>query len=456
MGMSLSATDHKASTTYLQENQAVADNLLEKLFYAEWLDYTKQPLRGVEFIISPACNLGCKYCYLNRYHNDLYPSELLQPEIIKQNCLKLLKWLDKHHYRTHLEIFSGELFAQQLGYDILDIIYEYEKNVDPQWRIFEYTIPTNFTFCNSPELEAKVVEYLNKFEELGTPLWLSASFDGIYEECNRPWVRDLDLTIPHTRDKAYYDRVFEFILNHASGLHPMVYSQGIERWKENFEWFQTMMEKADMPWEHLYLLEVRNEEWTPDQIKNLEQFIRDLWAYSYQKCDGDKEKLSYFIHQYTGFNLLVEPMARIARGMPCTVQSDLMIRLGDLKTFPCHRTSYPAFCTGQFVDDEEEELKFVCENAELLCAIYGLHHRTFPYCITCPINHLCSGQCLGACYEATRNLFTPIPSVCVVKYAQIKTHIEMLIKYDLYQEAWNNAGAEQRIQMDNLRKDLAL
>ena len=279
---------------------------------------------------------------------------------------------------------------------------------------------------------------------------------GLYEECNRPWARDLDLVIPHTRDKAYYDHVFDFILKHTSGLHPMVYSQGIEDWKENFEWFQSMMEKADVPWEFLYLLEVRNEEWTPEQLEGLAQFIRYLWEYSYNKCDRDQKKLSHFINKYTGFNLLVEPVARIGRGMPCTVQSDLMIRLGDMKTFPCHRTSYPAFCTGQFVDDPTEELKFVCENAELFCAIYGLHHRTFPYCITCPINHLCTGQCLGACYESTRNLFTPIPSVCAVKYTQIKTHIEMLIKYGLYQEAWENASAAQRVQMENLRKYLAL
>ena len=56
-------------------------------------------------------------------------------------------------------------------------------------------------------------------------------------EDNRPFIRQLDIPINVIRDDAYYDKVFAFIKKHGSGIHPMLYSKGMDKWIKNFDWF---------------------------------------------------------------------------------------------------------------------------------------------------------------------------------------------------------------------------
>jgi len=49
------------------------------------------------------------------------------------------------------------------------------------------------------------------------------------------------------------------------GFHPMIYSNKIEYWIDNFLWFQKMFYKYGINPFNVYLLEVRNVEWLPQQ-----------------------------------------------------------------------------------------------------------------------------------------------------------------------------------------------
>ena len=70
-------------------------------------------------------------------------------------------------------------------------------------------------------------------------------------------------------------------------------------------------------------------------------------------------------------------------------------------------------------------------NHELMVAIYSSKITNFPYCQDCMIKNLCTGGCLGSQYESTGDLFTPIPSVCLLEHGKVQSFIEVLEELNL-------------------------
>lgn len=445
-------------TKYQEENQALGDFILNEYYFKYFhksVSSEDKYGRNVELIISPKCNLGCKYCYLHRHRKDIFNDSCWDEEQTIVNLKLILQWLAKHDYNPNLEIFSGELLAQEVGYRVLETIYEHfaqEQYADLRPRTL--TIPTNFTFICSDEATARVEEIREKLNSIGITLCLSASFDGKYMEENRPYLHDLDIPLGGTRDDEYYDKVFQYVNKTGSGLHPMIYSKNIEKWKDNFLWFQEMMEKHNIYWEHLYLLHVRNEEWNTEQIQELCKFIEFVYEWAWEKLEHNPVYLANWIMHGNGFNLLSQPYHTCGRGLTCGIQSQFTIRVSDLMMYPCHRLGYKDLYIGQMVEDEEEVLKFKCKNPELLASILAVEKNSAPYCAQCPINRLCGGTCLGAQYESNRNIFVPIPSVCVVHYAMIVTGMKCLRKYGAWGIVFDMLDEDKKIQYMYLEEEM--
>ena len=442
---------------YEQEDEIVALDFLDRYFYKRWkYDLDPGPVKpGLELIISPYCNQACKYCYWVKYQKGIFPDAIYNIEKTKENLLLILKWLDHNQFNPSFDIFSGEIFAQQIGFDCLNIIYEYEKNVDPRWRVPSVMIPTNFSWVTNEKLYKQVEELQHKFESININFTLSASFDGYYEEVNRPFSNKLDLEInkPILNDE-YYNKLFEAASTLSTGLHPMVYSEHMDKWIDNFLWFQDMMEKYNIPWDNLYLLEVRNDNWDVNSIHEMQKFLEFLYEWLNNKFEGDTDCLYNFIIK-NGFNILNEPIGRISRGMPCSIQSEFFIRLSDLKMYPCHRLGYEQFHYGTWEPTNDESvLKFIPENVSMMLTIYGLHHRCLNYCVECPINHLCIGPCLGSNYESNHNFMTPSPTVCALKHAMAETTVKMLMKYNIYYRVLTIVSPPQKVQFEWIRKEI--
>lgn len=426
---------------YEQENQKLADYFMEEYFYKifrlpkpqDTTERIKYP-RYLELIISPKCNLGCNYCYIHHHKKDIFNECLFNAEDTLKNVQLVMDWLDKNNYVMPLEIFSGELFAQEIGFQVLDIIYNSQVKLPCEKRIPYITIPTNYTFICSDELTQRILDIYNNFKEIGIRICFSASFDGKFMEQNRPYIKDLDIPIQVVRDDEYYDKAFTFIKKVNGGLHPMVYSKDISLWKDNFMWFQEMMAKYDIDWRHIYLLQVRNEEWTMDEIKALQEFIEFLYEFAWNKCEQDSDKMVEFLLHEMGFNLLAEPYNRCDRGLTCAIQSTLHVRASDLKVYPCHRLGYESFYCGELIPDEDSVLKYKNNNIELLNLICGVNKKYLPHCTSCIVRDNCIGPCLGANYESNKNMFVTPPTVCLVMHAIVTTSVKMMNKYNLFDQ----------------------
>ena len=73
-------------------------------------------LKQLTFEVTDACNLKCKYCYINNHYDKQFPIETFNAEKSIDNALKICQWLVDNHYTPELDIFSGELFAQESGF----------------------------------------------------------------------------------------------------------------------------------------------------------------------------------------------------------------------------------------------------------------------------------------------------------------------------------------------------
>lgn len=404
-----------------RENDLLLQNFLEWTFFKEWRNPGNNlNFRAIELMINSTCDLACQYCYYTNFGHELYPSKISKPNEILENLHALLTWLVDNKFRPEIDLFSGELFAQKIGRDVLNLIYDFYSKVPWNLRPRLILIPTNYSFILDDNLIKYADDIIGKFRSIGINIGLSASVDGKYfDKINRPMRKVLKGHIEDPRDDEYYNKIFAFNKRHGFGFHPMVYSNGIEMWKDNFLWFQEMFDKYDIPWNYIYLLEVRNAEWTTEQIKEFGRFMQFLIDFAWEKCDKDFNKYFEFLTKGKGFNILSAPIGKIGRGLGCSIQSMMYIRLGDLTISPCHRTMYPGFQYARFKKLDGKIVGIESLNPELMIATFSLDAATFPYCQECLINDVCSKGCLGSQLEVTGDMFTPIPTVCQLEHVKV-------------------------------------
>jgi radical SAM protein with 4Fe4S-binding SPASM domain len=333
------------------------------------------------------------------------------------------------------------------------MIYDKYKKVHPDKRIKSIMVPTNYTFILKDELIEYAEDIISKFSDIGIRVDLSASFDGKFlDSSNRPLktVINSNGKIKEPRDDQYYNKVFEFSRRHNFGFHPMVYSNKIEEWKDNFLWFQKKLKEHDMDWKNIYLLEVRNAEWTSQQIIEFGKFMKFLIYYAWEKVGENELDYKNFLFEGRGFNILSGPLSRIGRGLGCSIQSSFYVRLGDLTVNPCHRTMYPGFEYFKFKTMDDRIVGIESVNPELMTTIYSTDFSNQPYCEQCGINNICTKGCLGAQYEVTGDLFTPIPTVCELE------HVKILSMIEAYQEIgikpWRYSDENIKSQWENMVK----
>jgi radical SAM protein with 4Fe4S-binding SPASM domain len=226
--------------------------------------------------------------------------------------------------------------------------------------------------------------------------------------------------------------MFKFASKHKFAFHPMIYSENIEKWKDNWLWFQDNFEKYGIPFDCIYLLEVRNNSWNKKQIKEYYKFIRFLvnWTWNKVKDRVSPSKFPLYLFDYKLFNTL-NIFSNMLRGVGCSMQSTTQLRLGDLTTSVCHRASYKPHNLWRFVTDDKEIVDIEALNYNLAIAVASMDYKNSPFCNYCTIRDLCPGQCLGSMFETTGDPFMVIPTVCAVEHAKVAAILDELKELNL-------------------------
>jgi len=409
--------------SYQEENNQIVTDFIRSRFLLAFTGFGKKDeynaYNSIELIVDKKCNLACKYCYYNKFGDQYYNEESLKRENILKNAREINKWLMDNKIRTTVQLFSGEILNRKIGLELIDIFSEYSKTLGL------ITIPTNATFLTN---ENKVEEIKNAIK--GKQIYISLSMEGLHCEISRPYKGN----VKEIRDEEYYNRAFKFAseIENKIGFHPMIHSSNIYKWKDNINWYLDKHIEYNLPFDSFYLLEVRNSDWTKNDIREFGSFIEYLIDVTYKKvCNSNPEELIRFIIDKRGFNILSTIFTNVGRGIGCSIQSTLMVRLGDMTIVPCHRLAYKWFEIGKLKLPEFEA--YDVKKPELLISINSSVTKNFPKCDNCTLfNDFCSSGCLGSQFENSYDLFYPNDVVCALEHIKIISIIKGLKKVGVF------------------------
>lgn len=424
---------------YQKEENQVLKMILNQRFFDPWSydfcdEYSLWNVANLELYLTNACNQHCEYCYLIKYP-ELYPKEYTNPQLILKNLKLVYDWILEHDYRIpKIEFFTGEIWHTEFGWQVLDLTLEY---LHQGMKIEYFLIASNFSFIFTDKARSKISSYIQRFKELDRPLIFSCSCDGaVIEELNRPTNNKIK------RDDHYWDILFDFCSSHSCFFHPMLSAKSVKYWKENWQWWKQQCLKWNMiPHRAVNILEVRNNDWTDENIQDFCDFLEYLIQDFLQDCNYDIKKYTrYVLHMRTalekteeklidsGYSLLNLPMADTFPG--CTVSTDLTIRVGDLAICPCHRTAYNKYLLGHFITENDKITDIQANNVPMaIKTLMANQLMTSHGCDNCLFNTCCIHGCLGSQIESTGDPFFPVESVCKMlktKYAYLLKRYEEL------------------------------
>lgn len=376
---------------------------------------------GIELIVRPECNQQCEYCYIYKHGKELYPLEerVNNATIIKNlNALLHYVFYEKQSFVTRWELFAGDMFFDNLIFDIFETFYNQLKPIYETYphlfnsKEFLILIPCNCSFIADDNKVNLYHEWHAKLKSIGIKVILSYSSDGLYATGSRE-KKELD--------QAWYDKVFTFLSKYDYAAHPMISPENIENQKENIMWWREMWEKYfpnRSKAEFLPMfLEVRNDGWTFEKIQSFISLLDFTIDKVLEFYDNDIDKFTKAIFkpkvsQYRYYALMPYNFKEASR-YSCSIQQLLHVTLNNLSIVPCHRTSYPQFKIGQFVLNEDNVICGVkANNISLGLTIFDFKATSLPKCVTCVNSHYCMNGCLGSQYETSGELFEPITSVC--------------------------------------------
>lgn len=413
------------------------------------IDRIKKPI-GLEIIVRPQCTENCEYCYLQKHRAELNDGiDTSNNDVILRNIDKLLDFIfnKKQTYLRRIELFAGDLFFDNLYFDIIEIIYKYyvelhdrcgylftnpnklsqEKQDRENYELFEIITPLNLTVLKDDSKIEKLKNWVEKFEQLGICLGFSFSSDG-------PYTRD-------TREKTavkddnelleLLEKMKQFVINTGGGFHPVLAPQAVEHWIENYDWWVKFIEEIDEKKpgfkDHFGfqppILEVRDPQWTKEKIEKYVELLKHIVDKRLEMCNYSIENLTHHLFigdgadetlKMNGQYDMINPAMNTRNRMSCSFQSLIHVRATDLAIVPCHRLSYNSLIAGWFEQDSEGNLtgNYIPHNVSSFISAFMFSPDVAPKCITCPIKDFCLKGCLGSQYETNGDFIQPIFQVC--------------------------------------------
>ena len=416
---------------HLEEEIFSPRNSFKNLTFDTFHEVKSNPnIHGIELIVRPECNQNCEYCYIARHGKDLYPlEERASREQILNNLQILLDYIfnEREIYIRHFELFAGDLFYDDLFFDVLDVFYKIlkpKKDIYP--AIFANNqglilTPCNFSFIDNDEQVQRFEEYVARFrKELNWDIGMSVSTDGKYATDTREGYEVPD---------EHFQKLFEFTLRHPRvGFHPILSASNIEHAIKNYDWWKEQYAhyyKDDATKDFLpYWLEARNDDWDENSIAKFIELLDHMIVSRFEMCENDIDKFAYHLlcgdgkhgtlrKMHHGDLLNIRPLSdRSAEASPCSLSGLACITLNNLSFVPCHRLTYKQFRGGSFEVKDGKIVGVIPYNPGALLNITMMPIDSAPMCVNCVFKPVCHKGCCGAQFEASGEVFQPCLSVC--------------------------------------------
>lgn len=393
-----------------QENQQLLKDILERNYFSNFRQ--KNNTKSIELFITGKCLQNCQYCYVKKHQNELYPINIDKDENIINNLSLFLDYYISNEFLCNINLFSGEWLSLPISQKIFQIIYnKFSKTIYKPKRIL---IPDNMSFISDKKQTELIQYYIDLFKTIDINLILSASIDGKFCDNDRKKHNDL-----------FYELLFKFCEKNNFLCHPMISSNNIDKWKDNYLWWQNTA-PSDIA-KHLMMLEVRDETWDNNKIEIFLYFLDFLIDYQYK--NNYNENLKLFIENIfclTPDNTIYWP-GQISNNhtfdnldtISCSLQHTLMIRLGDLSIGLCHRLFYNDLLIGNFIINNNKIIDIEEQHVELQIIKDHMKFSCLPHCEQCLLNNICPGFCLGNSYENYKNFLVPTKETCMLQKAKI-------------------------------------
>lgn len=423
----------------------------------------------LELIVRPECNQRCEYCYIARYGKELYPLEQrLSKEQTLNNIKMILDWVfnTKNLYINHWELFAGDLFYDDLYFDLIDMFAEFLREKQDQYpSVFKrypglILTPSNFSFIHSPEKKIKLEQYIKDFqEEFNWELGFSISTDGKY---------GIDTREQTPLSDEYFDSLFQWSLDHpANGFHSIISVSNIDNGIKSYQWWKEQCEKwfkgtskESFSWLPYWLL-ARQDEWTKESIDKVLQLIDYMIIDRYHMCGDNPDRFA--VHLFGDEQMIREaglPSNEIINDLihfninnprdmshlQCSINSCTAINVNNLTLVPCHRLTYEVFQGGSFVVKDNKIIDIEPFNVTTYLMTKMAKADSFPVCTNCDHNFLCDRGCLGAQFESSGELFLPIESVC-----QLRKEINYFLLWKYYNMDVIDSAIKQHLLSDEAK-----
>ena len=401
----------------------------------------------VQLIIRPECNQKCDYCYLVQYGEESYPKYLrADSKTIIKNTEILMNYFTEEKIKIQkLDIFAGDLFYDNIFFEIIKPIYHYFKECNNLTKDSVIAMPCNMSFCEDKQKIKKVQQVIDDFKKINVRFFFSYSSDGIYST---------DVREHKQISEEFFNTVLKFCEKNSGGVHPMIGYENIDNAIKNYEWWKKKYKEFDLGNTIPYYLEVRNNGWSKEKLLKYEEFLNyvledEAKYFNYDIDIISRKMLGCFdydkvTNKYISFNSR-NPFIEIRisdendTNIHCGIGFfDICVNCADLRLTPCHRLAYPALSGGNFIvkDNKIVDLE-PSENINGFIHLTDYNTTDKPRCVSCPINRVCIKGCVGAQYEYFRDPFFPIPNICTlleIKYRTLFKFYDKIGVFDYIQE----------------------